>query len=526
VQLDLKKYFRTASLARDPTRQQDPTAWLPLLVAPGPEMPIFRLRKNLSGEAPRALPLDTSNWDVKREPIPGEAGGEQLTFQFEDGDGHRFEKVIRLHPGRYDLDLELRFHNLRPGPTQGTDSYLLLGAAGIWDERSSPFQSAPAAVVTEHDPEDLRVLDAKTLKDAVESVHFEPREELAPVFGLRSAFFGFALAPDPASAASIETISCSRLFDPHAFAIALEKKEQGGKQLDATAMQELRVESESNVATEAALSIPFPAGGAAPHVVRCDVFGGPKSPEMMRDSKLAPFRILYEVEYGSRTSLRWINRALLWWMRAMHSLTHNWGVAIILLTLTVKILLFPLNRLQSRTMEQFQKKMKLLQPQLDELKKKYKGNLQKLNVEQQKIMREHGVRPPIFGCLVVFLQMPVWYGLFQIMRSAPELRHAPFMLWIGDLSAPDVVPLPFTLPIIGTLHLLPILMVIAWLAQNRMMPKPTDPQQAQMQKMMNFFPFMMGFFLYSYASGQSLYMLTNSLLGMLQMKLLRVTPTN
>jgi YidC/Oxa1 family membrane protein insertase len=213
-------------------------------------------------------------------------------------------------------------------------------------------------------------------------------------------------------------------------------------------------------------------------------------------------------------------------MRAMHSLTHNWGVAIILLTLTVKILLFPLNRLQSRTMEQFQKKMKLLQPQLDELKKKYKGNLQKLNVEQQKIMREHGVRPPIFGCLVVFLQMPVWYGLFQIMRSAPELRHAPFMLWIGDLSAPDVVPLPFTLPIIGTLHLLPILMVIAWLAQNRMMPKPTDPQQAQMQKMMNFFPFMMGFFLYSYASGQSLYMLTNSLLGMLQMKLLRVTPTN
>jgi len=240
------------------------------------------------------------------------------------------------------------------------------------------------------------------------------------------------------------------------------------------------------------------------------------------------------VQYG-KVWLRWINRLLLVWMRWMHALTHNWGVAIILLTVTVKALLFPLNRMQSRTMELFQKKMKLLQPQIDELKQRYKNNLQKLQQEQQKLMAANGVRPPVFGCLILFLQMPVWYGLFQIMRSAPELRQAGFFGWITDLSLPDQVPLGFTfhLPIdpfnwgnISTIHVLPILMMVAWLVQNRMMPKATDPQQAQMQKMMNFFPIIFGFFLYAYASGQSLYMLVNSILGMLQMKFLRVTPTS
>ena len=141
-------------------------------------------------------------------------------------------------------------------------------------------------------------------------------------------------------------------------------------------------------------------------------------------------------------------------------------------------------------------------------------------------MAKHGVRPPVFGCLILFLQMPVWYGLFQIMRTAPELRQQPFFGWITDLSAPDVVPLPFGMFGVHSFHLLPIVMVLAWLVQNRMMPKATDPQQAQMQKMMNFFPFVFGVMLYSYASGQSLYMLVNSILGMLQMKFLRVTPTS
>jgi len=517
LELHLKQVFVRGDVAGDPSKERDPAQWMPLVPLLDPDRPTFVLRRNPAAATPGALPLDRSDWEVKRAPLPG---GEELTFRFADGDGRRFEKVFRLRSGRHDLEVELRFASDRPGPAQGTDSYLFLGAAGIWDERSSPFQSPPAAVVSQKDASAIAPLDAGALDDGPQSVALV-RDRLPPFFGAISNYFAFALQPDPATASLVEHVTCSRAFDPFAYARAAQKIDPR----DEASLRELRAKHETNVHAEAVLRVPFPAAGAPPLVMSFDVFAGARSPEVMRPDEYSAFRVLYEVEYGSWTSLRWINRILLWWMRLMHALTGNWGVAIILLTVTVKILLFPLNRLQSRSMEQFQKKMKLLQPQLEELKKRYKGNVQKLNAEQQKIMREHGVRPPVFGCLVVFLQMPVWFGLFQLMRSAPELRQAPFFGWISDLSAPDVVPLPFELPLLGGLHLLPILMVIAWLVQNRMMPKPADPQQAQMQKMMNFFPFIFGVMLYKYASGQSLYMLTNSLLGMLQMKFLRVTPT-
>jgi YidC/Oxa1 family membrane protein insertase len=523
LELRLKEYFHSLDAARDPAKAADPEHWLPLVAPFDENRPTFALRRNPIGEAARSSPMDTKNWEFTRTPI---SGGEEVLFRFADGAGRRFEKLFRFRNGRHTFEVELRFANDRAGPAQGTDSYLFLGASGIWDERTSPFQSPPSAVVTIEDPDRLKSLDASKLEDGPQTVPLVARRELAPFFGAMSNYFALAVEPAPATVPLVEGVTCSRAHDRFATARAISEAEKHGTALDAQAKSALAAKHETNVHAEAMLRVPFPAADAPPLSMKFEVFAGPRSPVVMRSDDLAPFRVVYEVEYGSWTSLRWINRVLLWWMRLMERMTSNWGVAIILLTVTVKVLLFPLNRLQSRTMEQFQKKMKVLQPQLEELKKKHKNNAQKLAVEQQKMMREHHVRPPIFGCLVVFLQMPVWYGLFQIMKAAPELRQAPFFGWISDLSAPDVVPLPFAIPFIGQLHLLPILMVVAWLVQNRMMPKATDPQQAQMQKMMNFFPFIFLLMLYKYASGQSLYMLVNSLLGMLQMKLLRVTPTN
>jgi YidC/Oxa1 family membrane protein insertase len=123
--------------------------------------------------------------------------------------------------------------------------------------------------------------------------------------------------------------------------------------------------------------------------------------------------------------------------------------------------------------------------------------------------------------------MPIFLGLFYILRTAPELRQAGFLLWIDDLSMPDqligVDRFHYTLFCIhiNGLNVLPILMTLAWFLQQQTMPKPQDPQAQQSQQMMKFMPIMMGFMLYNYAAGLSLYWLTNSTIGIIEQKFIR-----
>jgi YidC/Oxa1 family membrane protein insertase len=524
-ELKLKRYFVKVGVAGDPAKETDPANWLPLCNDLDAELPLLRLARD-PAMAPAGLPMDTANWKSEVRKV---AGGTDVAFAFEDGAGDRFEKTLRFRDGRYDVGVELRFASDRPDAEQGSSSYILTAVSNIEDVRATKFTEKPAVVVTVRDSDEIHSMPASDLKDGPRTEDVV-RDDEAPFVGATNNYFAFALRPRPESAPYFTRATATKVFDRLNFEAALKAKESergappGG--LPAADLQALHDEWDTNVRADAMLRVVFPTKGAPPLVMSFDLFAGMRSPDVMEHDDYSDFRVLYATQYG-KVWLRWINRLLLIWMRLMHALTRNWGVAIILLTVTVKALLFPLNRMQSRTMELFQKKMKLLQPQIDELKQRYKNNLQKLQQEQQKLMAANGVRPPIFGCLILFLQMPVWYGLFQIMRTAPELRQAGFFGWITDLSLPDVVPLPFSIPWLGdTIHLLPILMMVAWLVQNRMMPKATDPQQAQMQKMMNFFPIIFGFFLYAYASGQSLYMLVNSILGMLQMKFLRVTPTS
>ena len=246
------------------------------------------------------------------------------------------------------------------------------------------------------------------------------------------------------------------------------------------------------------------------------VFAGPKDSALAEQPEIGPF--LDPIVEDSHGSMAWINHALLAVLRAFHAAFGNWGVAIILLTLLVRVLLFPLNRVQQSSMQRYSAVMQRLKPQLDELKAKHKNNMRKYNEEQMKLLKEHGVRPPLGGCLLMFLQFPIWIALFQILRSSIELRHAPFAFWVHDLSQPDRMPFPW----LGSLNLLPILMAAAQILQMRMQPKPADESQAQMQKMMAWMmPGMMLFFLYGYPSGLALYIFTSSLFGILEYRLVR-----
>ncbi len=254
---------------------------------------------------------------------------------------------------------------------------------------------------------------------------------------------------------------------------------------------------------------------------------GPKRPDL-----LAEVPALDSIARADRSSFRllvWISDLLIAILELFHWVTGNWGVAIIFLTLLVRGSLFPLTRKSQLAMGEFARRQTQIKPQLDALTERWKGNSKKLNEERIKLYREKKVpmAPPLLGCLPIFIQIPIFFGLFAALRTTYQLRQQPFFLWIRDLSQPDQLfqfDWSFTLPLVGTiqgLNVLPILMVILWVAHQRLMPKPTDPQQAQIQKMMIFMPFVFGLTLYNYAAGLSLYMITSSSLGIIEQTVIK-----
>src|SRR5262249_41846652 len=277
--------------------------------------------------------------------------------------------------------------------------------------------------------------------------------------------------------------------------------------------EKLRPEHMNNAAANLVVSSRMPGPGQS---VRFEfmVYTGPKDRRLAEQPAFSFLMPILEDSYGKMAR---INHALLAMLRFFEWLAGNWGFAIILLTIVVKALLFPMNRVQQSSMAKYTAAMQRLKPQIDALKARYKGNTRKFNEEQMKLLRQEGVSPPLGGCLLMFIQLPIWYSLFQVLRTSIELRQAPWVGWVHDLSRPDALfPLPFTLPLNmgNTFNVLPLLMCVATVVQMRFQPKPADESQAQMQRIMGvMMPMMMLCFLYAYPSGLSLYIFTSSLLG-------------
>lgn len=182
----------------------------------------------------------------------------------------------------------------------------------------------------------------------------------------------------------------------------------------------------------------------------------------------------------------------------LHRFIPNYGVVIIIFSLIIKLLLHPLTKSSMNSMQRMQK----LQPRVTELREKYKDDQQKQNVEMMKLYKEYGVNPA-GGCLPMLLQMPILFALFSIFRSTIDLRHQPFIGWITDLAAPDIlVDLPFTIPVLGMSFIsgLALLMAITMFVQQKMTVK--DPRQKSMIYMM---PVMFWVLFNSFPSGLNLY---------------------
>jgi len=194
----------------------------------------------------------------------------------------------------------------------------------------------------------------------------------------------------------------------------------------------------------------------------------------------------------------WIAEILLLSMKAIHKFIPNWGFSIIILTLIIKILFFPLTYSSTRSMS----KMQEIQPKIKALRARYKKAKQdiaqrrKMNEEIMKLYKEHGINPA-GGCLPILIQLPIFWGFFRLLIVSVEFRHSPFIFWINDLSVKD----PF--------YVTPILMGITQFIYQKMTPTTGDATQA---RMMMFMPVIMTFFFMNFQSGLVLYWLTNNVI--------------
>ena len=197
--------------------------------------------------------------------------------------------------------------------------------------------------------------------------------------------------------------------------------------------------------------------------------------------------------------------------------SYAWGLSIIALTVVIRGVMWPLHNVSARSM----KRMSKLQPKIKELKEKYPDDPQRVQTEQMKLFGEYGINP-MGGCLPMLGQIPIFFGLFTMLKSAVEFRHEKF-LWINDLSQPDTVyTIPFPLLENGLpINVLPILMFITMAIQMSMNPPPTDPTQKVMMRLM---PLMMVVFCYNFASALALYWTTSNVFTIFQTWLMKKLP--
>ncbi len=215
------------------------------------------------------------------------------------------------------------------------------------------------------------------------------------------------------------------------------------------------------------------------------------------------------------TFARW----MIWILNTFQGWIGSYGFAIICLTILAKMIMFPLTRKQQVTMQDYTEKMNKIRPKMEKIKEKYANDRMKMNEATMELFREHKVQIfPFMGCIPLFIQLPIFFGIFSALQVYPPLRQAQW-LWVNDLTAPDAL---FTFGthsfwIIGnSFNLLPLLMTLTWIKQTSMMPKSDDPQMQLNQKMMKFMPIFIGFMMYSAPSGLTLYWFCSTLLGIFE----------
>jgi YidC/Oxa1 family membrane protein insertase len=236
------------------------------------------------------------------------------------------------------------------------------------------------------------------------------------------------------------------------------------------------------------------------------IYAGPKEIE---DLKAAHAKLEKAIDFG------WfdiIAQPLLLSLKFFYRYIHNYGIAIIILTVLIKLAFWPLTNKSFTSMQA----MKKVQPMMQKIREKYKDDPQRMNQEIMQLYRTQKVNP-FGGCLPMVLQIPVFFALYKVLNSSITMRHAPFIWWINDLSAPDRLPVGFDIPYVGGFPVLTLLMGASMFIQQKMTPMTGDPRQAKLMLLM---PVVFTFMFVNFPSGLTLYWFVNNILSIGQQYLL------
>jgi YidC/Oxa1 family membrane protein insertase len=516
--VDTLKFNELKESSFKPVAQTDPPVNdlgpLELLKVWDPAERSFALTSKAANEA-----LDAVEW--LHEEIPG---------------GHRFSRIL---PGGellvtkeyllpeatngpyqdYHVTLRVSVENL--GDAVQQFHYALMGPAGLVEQptmRPLPVEAA----IGRRDEQGGFTVEKRSAKDIFSDVKDNkgtlkvqaPGANRIAFYGIIEKHFGCVVIPQddrlPIEAASADTL------------LHLLGKTPGPTDEKAFATQEPTIVKEVAVTgTRSSFSVSPHARVSQDYII----FAGPLWREMLDSHPVYSKADMGElVNYTSIIpGVKWLAILLTKILLGFHWLTRSWGLSIVLLTILVRAALHPLMVRQTKSTQ----KMQSLGPEINKIKEKYQdkdGNMspedtKKFQAEQMDLWKKHGINP--LGCMgPMLLQLPIFYGLWNALQYAFELRHSSF-LWIRDLTEPDVVArLPFSLPMHGTnaFCILPIVMLVVYIFQMKSMPKSQDPQQAEQAKMMQWMMPIFGYMFYSIQSGLLLYYITSSALGMLEQR--------
>lgn len=385
--------------------------------------------------------------------------GETLTFQHVTGDGIGIQKVFRFDPASYLIDYELRLVNSADRTIEGQLSLSLVNHQT--KQKSHYGYAGPSALI------DGKLKEIK-IKDLDDNDHF-------------SGNIGWVAFQE-------------RYFMT---AIIVESPQDGVVHVRLAPGERVETRYFSD-------GVAVAPGGRAGW--RFNLFLGPKSYHLLKETG-------YELDKAVKFGMfDMIAKPCLWLMNGLYRAVPNYGFAIIVLTMIIKVLFWPLGNKSYKSMAE----MKKLQPLMMEMREKYKNDKRKMNEETMKLYRLYKVNP-LGGCLPMLVQIPVFFALYNMLYSAIELRHAPFFGWINDLSAPDrLFHFGFAIPGMQPPYGIPVLTIImggTMFLQQKMQPPMGDPAQA---KMMMFMPLIFTVIFVNFSSGLVLYWLVNNVLSIAQ----------